>query len=274
MFINSNKTGNRALVMCLTQNGSNVIKTYINFIANDFDTLIANLNLDGADDLQVMGTQLVEDGKKYIFFCKMSERQPHKKVIVMGCEEKGDDIILTDMSDDEQDVEEVVRNSIMTAEENFEDDDENDDDNTFTFHLAGDLNEDEWDWLLSLASALENEGVFEQDEELAARLYCIASEVGKCTKAYNNYASVLLDGTGIMRNPGKAVSIMKEAAAAGDSLAMVNLGTIYEQGDDVKANEKSAVRWYKKAMDAGSLDGAWHYARCLNDGIGGTYDKA
>ena len=44
------------------------------------------------------------------------------------------------------------------------------------------------------------------------------------------------------------------AAKDGDAIAQYNLGTMYDNGEDVTENDTEAVKWYRKAADQGDAD--------------------
>ena len=51
----------------------------------------------------------------------------------------------------------------------------------------------------------------------------------------------------------------RKAAKAGDSLAMVNLVVLYEQGRGLSEDVSETLRWFRKAADSG--DAACVYGR-------------
>ncbi|MCC8196540.1 MAG: hypothetical protein LIO49_07060 [Ruminococcus sp.] len=61
---------------------------------------------------------------------------------------------------------------------------------------------------------------------------------------------------------------MKKAADAGNSIAMINLGNIYEYGELGEPDYKKCFIWYKKAAESGDKKGLFNYANCYHWGYG------
>jgi TPR repeat protein len=57
--------------------------------------------------------------------------------------------------------------------------------------------------------------------------------------------------TGVTQNDAEAVRWFRKAAEAGDARAMANLGFMYESGKGVAQDFAEATRWYRKGADAG-----------------------
>jgi len=80
--------------------------------------------------------------------------------------------------------------------------------------------------------------------------------VAQCNLAYMHHT-----GNGTSRNAGKALKLYRKSAMQNNTRAMYNLGVIYEGGDinaGVSQDYAEALRWYKKAADAGHEGGAQH----------------
>ncbi len=55
---------------------------------------------------------------------------------------------------------------------------------------------------------------------------------------------------------------------------MFNLGVTYEQGRGVEKDTAEAVRWYRKAAEAGDVEGMAHLGVMYAQGIGVAKDEA
>jgi uncharacterized protein len=62
------------------------------------------------------------------------------------------------------------------------------------------------------------------------------------------------NGTGVAKDAAEAVRWYRKAADAGEPGGMNGLGVMYETGTGVAKNAAEAVRWYRKAGAAGSQD--------------------
>jgi hypothetical protein len=86
--------------------------------------------------------------------------------------------------------------------------------------------------LVDVAHAVETgEGVFEPDHELALALYSLCAAHGDAV-AMNNYGWMALNGMGMAKDTDTAIKALEGAASRGLTLAMVNIGNIYENADD------------------------------------------
>ena len=70
-----------------------------------------------------------------------------------------------------------------------------------------------------------------------------------------------LFGQGIQRNIAEAVTLMEKGCTANDSFGCYNLGTMYERGEEVKADKPRAIDYYRKACVHGDGEACQHYAR-------------
>ena len=61
---------------------------------------------------------------------------------------------------------------------------------------------------------------------------------------------------------------LKKRAVQGDTSAQSRLGYVYEVGEGVRKNIRTAVEWYKKAAKAGDPGAQLNLGRCYRDGIG------
>jgi TPR repeat protein len=66
----------------------------------------------------------------------------------------------------------------------------------------------------------------------------------------------------------KARKWYEEAAAAGNTDAMINLGRLYEQGLGVAQDYGKALEWFRKALEAGNSDAMINLTRLYEQGQG------
>jgi TPR repeat protein len=70
----------------------------------------------------------------------------------------------------------------------------------------------------------------------------------------------------------KAANIYAKAASMGSGAAMVNLGILFEHGQGVTQDYRSAREWYEKGAKQGNPTGMLCYATTLDNGVGGPVD--
>jgi TPR repeat protein len=166
---------------------------------------------------------------------------------------------------------------------------------TLNITVKPSLSEDETESLLSVAWMLEHGYGLEQDlaSAFSIDLECaIAGDVD----ALNNVGWMLMNGYGVAQDLDEAIKFLEIAAAQGSTLAMVNLGNIYDglyrnQSDnsyfDFAANPfyerydiepdtytdfSKAAYWYERAADKGDIRGIFNYANLLHYGHGVPQD--
>ena len=66
----------------------------------------------------------------------------------------------------------------------------------------------------------------------------------------------------------------RKSAQAGNPLAMMSMGSIYENGRGVEKDNAQAIDWYRKAANAGNVQGMLALGRAYRDGIGVQKDDA
>jgi len=69
--------------------------------------------------------------------------------------------------------------------------------------------------------------------------------------AMNNLGSMYEFGRGVAQSDSEALRWYRAAAEAGDASGMNNLGLMYGNGRGVAQNDNEAVRWYRAAAEAG-----------------------
>ncbi len=122
------------------------------------------------------------------------------------------------------------------------------------------------EFLTRIGHNLENGGTFKQDALMAVRAYDAAASCPDGALAANNLGWMFLKGIGIEQNTEKALTLFRNAAERGNSLAMVNLGNFYEFA--TPPNYRSAAHWYRMAAESGDHKGMFNCANMLHHGRG------
>ena len=137
----------------------------------------------------------------------------------------------------------------------------------------GKLSPNELEELCTLGYNLENGILCEEDKAKALDLYKLAYEQGSMRGA-NNFG-YLLSVLGTCRESTVvAISVLEKAANSGNTVSMVNLGNIYENGLlDGKPDYKNALKWYHRAALMGDNTGLFNYANMLHNGYGVRRDR-
>jgi len=66
-----------------------------------------------------------------------------------------------------------------------------------------------------------------------------------------NLGVMYATGEGVKQDDAEAVKWYRQAAVAGNALAMLCVGFVHETGDGVKRDEAEALKWYRQAKAAG-----------------------
>ena len=90
------------------------------------------------------------------------------------------------------------------------------------------------------------------DHVTAAKGYRAHAEKGHADAQYN-LGLMYMNGQGVRRDDGQALTWFYRAAKQGHALAQTNLGSLYEAGRGVQKNDSEAVRWYRSAADQGEV---------------------
>jgi TPR repeat protein len=69
-------------------------------------------------------------------------------------------------------------------------------------------------------------------------------------------------------SPGQAAHLFYRGAIGGNTDAMYNLASCYEQGDGVEKDFTKAAMWYRRAAENGDLSSAFHLGGMYEDGRG------
>jgi len=89
------------------------------------------------------------------------------------------------------------------------------------------------------------------------------------------YARALMDGAGIAKDEAKGIRLVAKLAGEGHARSQVVYGTALEFGlHGLEKDPKAAIEWYRKAMDAGNVEGTVYYANALAIGNGIDKDEA
>lgn len=112
-----------------------------------------------------------------------------------------------------------------------------------------------------------------QDYDLAFLCYKTAADLGD-DDGLNCTGGMYLNGFGVPKDVSLAIEYFLRAEEAGNITAMINLGNIYENGEDnIDIDYTKALAWYKKAMENGDSTGKFNYANMLHWGWGVKQDR-
>ncbi|MGI9509928.1 MAG: tetratricopeptide repeat protein, partial [Geminicoccaceae bacterium] len=85
-------------------------------------------------------------------------------------------------------------------------------------------------------------------------------------RSKRNLAFAHLFGEGVEQNTTRAMVYYREAAEAGDGLAMAYYGSILEQGRYIKRNMADAIGWYRKGVERKDGKAMAYLGRCYEFG--------
>jgi TPR repeat protein/CHAT domain-containing protein len=114
-----------------------------------------------------------------------------------------------------------------------------------------------------LARALNKAGRYTE----AAALYEALVALGYGAAAYN-LALLYFDGSGVIQNQEKAVSLLQQAAEFGYSSAQFQLGLFYATGQNVGQDLSKAREWYAKAAAQGNSQALNELGVFYENGLG------
>eukprot|EP00729_Bicosta_minor_P033020 gene33020-biopygen23682 len=82
-------------------------------------------------------------------------------------------------------------------------------------------------------------------------------------------------GKGVKQDHVEAVKWYRKAAEAGDAGAQYNLGTMYDNGEGVEKDHVEAVKWYRKSAEAGNAKAQHNLgaAYCNGKGVEQNFAK-
>lgn len=92
---------------------------------------------------------------------------------------------------------------------------------------------------------------------------------------YANYCLALcyFNGNGVAKNKESATLLWHDAASKGLAEAQYYMGVVYEIGDVVKRNYKTAVYWYTRSSKQGYVPSIERLAHCYTYGFGVRMNK-
>lgn len=120
---------------------------------------------------------------------------------------------------------------------------------------------------------MEGAGI-DRDPRKGLRFITMAAEQNN-PLAQSTLAGIYLLGNGVEADVKKGFNYARRSAQQEFAQGMLFMGLCYENGIEVEANEAKALEWYEKAAKQGNAKGCRHYARFLENGMGGLKpDKA
>ena len=106
----------------------------------------------------------------------------------------------------------------------------------------------------------------QKDSLQACKLYEMAAKSGHVI-AMNNLACKLIKNTRVeYRN--QAIDWFIKAAEKGNVNSMINLGILYERGQEVEKDYAKALKWYKEAADNGNEQALYSIGIFYENGFG------
>jgi uncharacterized protein len=114
---------------------------------------------------------------------------------------------------------------------------------------------------------------FNRQKAEAAKAYRKAVDAGNTT-AMVGLGTLLVNGDGVKKDEVEARLLFEKAASAGDVMGMSNLGALYGAGLGVPVDFAIARSWYEKAAAADSSEAMYQLGLMTQDGDGGPKDDA
>ena len=128
-------------------------------------------------------------------------------------------------------------------------------------------------WLAECYS--QGKGGVKQDYDRAFKLLNEAYETEPNNPALlEKLAIAYARGNGTPPEPGKAFTLMEQAAELGWVSAYKNLGAYYMEGMGTEKDPQKAAAMYKRGADQQDLPCTFYYALCLENGAGVHRDEA
>lgn len=81
-------------------------------------------------------------------------------------------------------------------------------------------------------------------------------------------ARCYMEGIGVEKNVGKAISLLQYASGKNDAKAQVNLGACYLDGLGVEADYPKAIELIQSSAEKGNTDAYWLLGKCYREGLG------
>ena len=95
-----------------------------------------------------------------------------------------------------------------------------------------------------------------------------AAEAG-VVQAQAIYGRMLLDGSGVPRDPEMALTWLKRAGENGHADSLTIVGRCHDHGWGTEVDPLAATRWYARAAEGGSASGMFFCAHRFAKGVGG-----
>jgi uncharacterized protein len=114
---------------------------------------------------------------------------------------------------------------------------------------------------------------FNRQNAEAAKAYRKAADAGN-TAAMVGLGTLLANGNGIKKNETEARILFEKAANAGNVMAMSNLAALYGAGIGVAVDFATSRNWYEKAAAANSGEAMYQLGLMTQDGDGSQKDDA
>jgi TPR repeat protein/CHAT domain-containing protein len=105
----------------------------------------------------------------------------------------------------------------------------------------------------------------------AAQEYEPLAKAGYAAAAHN-LATLYLNGTGVPKEPVRALELLRRAAEAGFSLSRFQLGVLYARGQYVERDLAVAAEWYQKAAEQGDANAQNELGTMFQNGAGLSQD--
>ena len=81
-------------------------------------------------------------------------------------------------------------------------------------------------------------------------------------------ARCYMEGIGVEKNVGKAISLLQYASGKNDAKAQVNLGACYLDSLGVEADYPKAIELIQSSAEKGNTDAYWLLGKCYREGLG------
>lgn len=127
--------------------------------------------------------------------------------------------------------------------------------------------------LADFALQLAVDPAFKPDNEIALR-WLRAAATADSHAAKVEIAWMKLEGKGTPKDRVSAFADFEAMAKAGNKNAMFALGTVYMGGHGFDRDDVKSTEWFRKAAEAGQVQGMCDYSVSLRHGIGGVAKDA
>lgn len=101
----------------------------------------------------------------------------------------------------------------------------------------------------------------------AANWYGKAQQLG-CVAGVTGMGRLYINDDWEDYDPVRGLDLLEQAAEAGSTSALLNLGYVYEEGVGCEPDRELAFEYYMRAADEGVAEAVLIVARCYRDGVG------